>query len=514
MKVAIIGSGMAGLTAGAYLAKAGHAVTVLEQFSSPGGVTATVRQDGFGWDLGPLLLEGFAPGDKGRRILEELGVSERVKAVHEDRGLALGEAALWKPQQYAGPYWRRERLKQLFPAEREALDRYYRFYGRMIRLMGLARRSERARGAEALWLKLRMLLAFQGVKGAADWTSSQLMDHYFQSPALKTIFLGIVADFVTAPSEFPALGVPTLHLETAFDKRIPTYPGTRSAQTAYSYLIGGCQTLVDAALGVILEHGGKLLTNTTIQNIAVEGGRAKGVVMADGRFEASDVVLASGGMREVFFGLVGRDRLPAELIAQIENNRLMESVLMVHLGIDFDPSPHQPAALCYYYKTEDLEAAVQRLRTGDYHEGKEGFLIYVPSLHSASLAPPGHHAVTIYTVAPDKLAEGSWSARREELADMLVAEAEHHIPGLRQHTKTRLILTPEDFRARVHQEHHSFGGVPPVIGNKPPAHKTPIAGLWFIGAQSESQGGVMNVMVGAQKVAREILQGRPQNSGR
>jgi len=219
-------------------------------------------------------------------------------------------------------------------------------------------------------------------------------------------------------------------------------------------------------------------------------------------------------MREVFFGLVGRDRLPAELIAQIENNRLMESVLMVHLGIDFDPTPYQPAALCYYYKTEDLEAAVQRLRNGDYHEGSEGFLIYVPSLHSASLAPPGHHAATIYTVAPDKLAEGSWGARREELADKLVAEAEQHIPGLRERTKTRLILTPEDFRARVHQKHHSFGGVPPVIGNKPPAHKTPIAGLWFIGAQSESQGGVMNVMVGAQKVAREILQGRPQNSGR
>jgi MFS family permease len=51
MKVTIIGSGMAGLTAGAYLAKAGHAVTVLEQFSSPGGVTATVRKTA-GWDLG------------------------------------------------------------------------------------------------------------------------------------------------------------------------------------------------------------------------------------------------------------------------------------------------------------------------------------------------------------------------------------------------------------------------------------------------------------------------------
>ena len=59
---------------------------------------------------------------------------------------------------------------------------------------------------------------------------------------------------------------------------------------------------------------------------------------------------------------------------------------MVQLGIDFDPRPYQPAALCYYYGTHDLEDSIDRLRAGDYHEGKEGFLIYVPSLHSPELA--------------------------------------------------------------------------------------------------------------------------------
>ena len=506
MKVIIIGSGMSGLTAGAYLAKAGHAVTIFEQFPTPGGVTATVTQDGFGWDIGPLLLEGFAPGDRGRLILEELGVSEQVPAVHEDRGLAMPEFALWRPQEYAGPYWRRERLKKLFPAEKDALERYYRFYDRMIGLMSLGRRAETAHGLSALWLKLRMLLAFQPVKKYVNWNGGQLMDHYFKSPVLKTFFLGIVADFVTAPTEFPALGVPSIHLETAFDKRIPTYPGTQSAQTAYTYILGGCQTLVKAVMGVILANGGQVLTNTPVKRILIENNKATGVELANGRIETADLVLASGGMKEVFFDLVGPEHLPEELIKQIESNRLMESVLMVQLGIDLDPTLYQPAALCYYYKTQDLEGAVQRLRTGDFHAGKDGFLIYVPSLHSPSLAPAGEYAVTIYTVAPDTLAEGTWSDRKEALANKLVAEAETRIPGLRQHTLTQLVLTPEDFRRRTHQKHHSFGGVPPVIGNKPPAHKTPIDGLWFIGAQSESTGGVLNVMVGAQKVARQILQ--------
>ena len=505
MKIVIIGSGMAGLTAGAYLSKAGHAVTVFEQFPTPGGVTATVTQDGYGWDIGPLLLEGFAPGDKGRLILEELGVSEQVPSLHEDRGLSMPDFSLWKPDEYEGPYWRRERLKQLFPEESSSLDSYYRFYDKMIQIMSLGRQAETASGLAALWLKLQMWLAFQSVKDKVDWNGGQLMDYYFKSPVLKTFFLGIVADFVTAPSEFPALGVPSIHLETAFDKRIPTYPGTQSAQTAYSYILGGCQSMVNAVMGVILKNNGKVLTNTTVRRIVIENERATGVELADGHIESADLVLASGGMKELFFDLVGREKIPADLVAQIEANRLMESVLMVQLGIDFDPTPFQPAALCYYYKTNDLEGSVQRLRTGFYHEGKEGFLIYVPSLHSPTLAPAGKQAVTIYTIAPDTLAEGTWSAQKEILADKLVAEAEAHIPGLRQHTTTRLILTPEDFQQRTAQKHHSFGGIPPVIGNNPPAHKTPIENLWFIGAQSESAGGVLNVMTGAQKVAKRII---------
>lgn len=507
MKIIIIGSGMAGLTAGATLAKAGHAVTVFEQFPSPGGVTATVTQAGYGWDIGPLLVEGFAPGDKGRVILEELGVSDRVPSVHEDRGLSMPDFALWRPKEYEGPFWRRDRLKKLFPEESAALDRYYRFYDRMIGIMSLGRQSETAHGLTALWLKLRLLLAFQPVRKYVNWNAGQLMDHYFVSPVLKIFFLGIVADFVTAPSEFPALGVPSIHLETAFDKRIPTFPGTRSAQTAYTYILGGCQSLVEAVMEVILANGGKVVTGTAVRRIVIEKGRATGVELADGRIEPADRVLASGGMKELFFDMIGQANIPAELVIQIEANRLMESVLMVQLGIDFDPTPHQPAALCYYYKTQDLEGAVRRLRSGDYHEGKDGFLIYMPSLHSPRLAPAGKYAMTIYTVAPDTLAEGTWGERREELADKLVGEAEAHIPGLRQHTQTRLVLTPEDFRQRTAQKHHSFGGVPPVIGNKPPAHKTPIENLWFIGAQSESTGGVLNVMIGAQKVAKRILLG-------
>ncbi len=43
MKVCIIGSGLSGLTAAAYLVREGYHVDIYEQYSEIGGVTATIH---------------------------------------------------------------------------------------------------------------------------------------------------------------------------------------------------------------------------------------------------------------------------------------------------------------------------------------------------------------------------------------------------------------------------------------------------------------------------------------
>ncbi|MBC7227936.1 MAG: NAD(P)/FAD-dependent oxidoreductase [Thermoflexales bacterium] len=505
MKAIVIGSGISGLTAAAYLVRAGHSVIVYEQYEEIGGVTATLRRDGFGWDLGPLLLEGFGPGEPAGEILAELGLDDRVRTVPDDRGAVFPDFSFWKPAEYAGPYWRREHLKRLFPEEGEGLDRYYRFYDRMMDLMALARRAERARGLRALLLKAWMFLLFQRVRGLADWNAEQLMRHFFRRPEIRAVYTAILADFVVRPSQFPALAIPAVNSEIAFDRRIPLRTSRAGPRLSFRYILGGCGRMVEAMAELIRSCGGQIWAGAPVARILLENGRAAGVALADGHQERADVVIASGGARETFFGLVGRQHLPADFAARVEDVPLEESVLMVHLGVDFDLTPYQLSALCYYYNTYDVEGAVGRCQRGEYHEGRDGFLIYIPSLHSPELAPPGHHAVTVYTIAPNWLSEGTWADRREELAEKLLAEAERVIPGLRARARVRVVFTPEDFRRRTHQEHHSFGGCAPVMGKAGIPHRTPIPGLWFIGSQSQSGGGVTNVMTGASRTAQMIL---------
>ena len=504
MKAIIIGSGMAGLTAAGYLAQGGCDVTVYEQYPRIGGVTATIEEDGFRWDMGPLLLEKFAPGQIAHTILAELGILDQVGILRDDRDISFPDFSLVRPDTYQGPYWRRERLKGIFPDEADGIDAYYQFYDTMLDLVALSARAK-GKGLPALLKKLRMLRLFKRLKPKAELSAKELTASFFSDPRLAAVFTGILADFCVLPSEFQGLGIPLCNVETAFDKRMPLSLSKAGPRPGYCYIRDGVGRLVEAMAAHIRENGGTILTGSPVETVLVEEGRAAGVRLSNGETVRADIVLASGGARELFYQMVGKEYLPSELIHQIDGLQPMESVLMVHLGIDMDPAPYQRNALCYYYGTYGIEEAVLTCRRGEYTGGENGFLIYIPSVHSPGMAPEGHHAVTIYTIAPNNLKQGAWQGLRDELADKLVEKAERYIPGLRAHTVRRIVMTPEDFKEITHLGHHAFGGIAPVMGKPNPSHRTPVKGLYFIGAQSESGGGVTGVMAGARDVANAIL---------
>jgi phytoene dehydrogenase-like protein len=510
-KIIVIGSGMAGLTAAAYLARSGHSVTLYEQHQNIGGVTATIKRDDFGWDLGPTLLEGFGEHERGGALLRELNVANRVQLKVGDRGCVFPDFDLRKPPVYSGAHWRRERLEKLFPAEREGIDRYYRYHRRTLELAGARTEASTAHGLYQLLRRAQLQLARTRMKGYKNGSAQQLLDDFFVDRRLKAVFSSGLAHLGVQPSQFAGAGIPSLNIEHSFDQRIPRHPGFLSSllfcgkRPSYHFILGGCGRLVEAVADRFRESGGKIYSGAAVEKIVIDGDRVKGVWLAGGQYESADLVIATGGARETFFYLVGREYLPSGLAYQVDIESPMESVMMVHLGIDFDPSVYQPDPVCTYHGTYNIVDSIASCRRGEYHEGHDGFLIYIPTLHSPELAPAGHHAVTLYTLAPNTLHQGTWRRRRRELTRALIAQAETVIPGLSAHTRAMVVLTPDDFQALTHQEHHASGGRAPIMGREGPGYETPISGLWFIGSQSKSGGGVNHVMLGAREAAQQIL---------
>ncbi|MBN1583294.1 MAG: NAD(P)/FAD-dependent oxidoreductase [Anaerolineae bacterium] len=506
MKAIIVGSGIAGLTAGATLAKAGLDVTIFEQYHRPGGVTATIEKDGFQWDLGQLMLEGFGKDEPIGQILVELGIFDQVSSKIDQRGYVFPDYEIRTPETYGGPQWRMALLKEQFPEDAKGLDKYWKDYLRFTKLMTFGRRAEKASGLAKTLLMARLYWTLLPLLPKAKWSAERLMSHYFKSEKLRMVFTSILADFFTPPSDFLGLGIFALNSELSFDKRIPKSLGANTDQLYLYSMLGGIQKLTRPMIDMIESKGGKIAVESPVEKIVVENNKVTGVQVG-GEFHPADVVLASGDAKQIFFKLVGKENLTEEYVQLVQNQTLMDSVFMVHLGIDMDPSPYVHGPVTYYYGTYDLDRGIKDAQSGNYHQGRDGFVVHVPTMHSPEMAPRGHHALTIYTICPDTLNEGTWDDRREEFADKLVAHAQKYIPGLGEKTLTRVIVTPADFRELTRAEHHAFGGLAPVMNRPNIKHQTPIEGLWFIGQQSKSGGGVFNVLPSSYQVARRIIEG-------
>ena len=336
----------------------------------------------------------------------------------------------------------------------------------------------------------------------------EFTEKLFSNEKLRLVFNGILADFCADADEVQCLTLPFVNTETAFDKRIPLMKGDKNYYPGYSCFVGGCQKLPEALLEYITSHGGKYLPETVVSRVLIKDQKAAGVLLSDGRQIEGDMVVGSGAARDFFEKTVGAEYLNEAYRKVLREFRPMEAVFMVHLGVDYDPSVYQKQSLCYYYGSYDLNAAVKRLRSGIYHEGKDGYLIYFPDRHAPEFAPDGCHTVTIYTVCPDTLKEGTWEEKKEQYADQLILLAKEHLPHLSEHIVTRKIVTAEDYRTMTHMEKSSFGGTVPVWKQQNPPYVTPVRNLYFVGAQSESGGGVPVVMNGARAAYSKAMERR------
>ena len=490
MRINIIGAGLGGLTFGALAARDGHQVHIYDKNTKPGGVVALLEHEGYKFEQGPLLIGDMLPGEPIYDFLDELGI--HLDTVRADRDIVMPDYDMITPKEYQGPYWRRERLKELFPEDAEGIDRYYKFYDDVMHLRYIATQKP------SLIQKARLALAFAKIKKLAGMNADELTRHFFKSEKICTLFTGIFADFCADPAEAEGLGVVFTNFETAFDKRIPLEKKGKKYYPGYCYIQGGCQKIPEALADYITAHGGEIHYGTVVDKVLVKSGKVQGIRLADGSEIGSDMVVGCGAGKDFFEGMVGREHLDEEYLDILDTFRPMEAVFMLHLGVDYDPMEYLRAALVYCYGMYDLHAATVKLRTGVYHEGDDGYLIFVPSDHAPEFAPDGKHCVTIYTVAPDTLAEGDWESKKQEYAEKLIHLAERQLPDLSKHITTMKIMTAREYSEYTHMKKSSFGGVVPIRGQKNPTHKTPVEGLWFVGQQSENAGGLGNVIGGAK----------------
>ena len=147
-----------------------------------------------------------------------------------------------------------------------------------------------------------------------------------------------------------------------------------------------------------------------------------------------------------------------------------------------------------------LEHAFNHAKYGEYSEHPL-LEITVPSIADPTLAPDGHHVMSISACfAPYSLKQG-WERQRESFSDKIIAVVERYAPGFSTQIVARELLTPVDIEAQYNitggHWHHGEMTIDQSFMMRPihgaAQYDTPIAGLFLCGAAAHPGGGVTGI---------------------
>jgi phytoene dehydrogenase-like protein len=521
---AIVGGGHNGLVAAFYLAKAGLKTVVLERRDIVGGCCVT---------------EEFAPGyraSSGAYVLSMLrdAVWKDMRLV--ERGVVVDPAGpslnlfadgtrLELSDDLAAS---QEQVRALSEADAAALPKFE------ADLAALAELVMPLIDTTAPDLQLRRLSDLPGLLKLGGLAAkrrtlvdealflfstsvSQYLSERFESEYVKAaIGWHAINDSVGGPST-PGTAYVLLHDHAA--------EGTDDGgMRAWGFVRGGMSVVTEAMAAAAREAGAEVRTNAEAAEILVEDGRAVGVALVDGGEVRAPLILSNADPKKTFLGLVADEALPPEFKAAVREYRCEGTSIKINLAVDKLPvasgmpsdgvQPYQRGIMEVNQPLADMDRAQAEARAG--LPGKDPHIeLCIPTVHDASLAPAGHHIVTIdVNSQPYSLADGSWDDIREEVADAAIDKLEGYFPGLRKSIVHREVLSPLDLERQLgitggHALHGEMSfdqlfTLRPVRGWAD--YRTPVAGLYLCGAGTHPGGGVTGA--NGRNAAREALRDR------
>ena len=523
----VIGGGLNGLVAAAYLARGGRRPLVLERAETLGGTCATESfAPGF---RAPALFH--APGPVRPEIARELRFEAHgLKTLVSDTlafAPAPGGASVTfhrDPARTAASLTGLSRKDaERFPEFEEAVTRIASVLSGLLdmtppdidkpafgEIMSLLRTGKKVRdlGRGDIHRVLRwMPMAIADLVG--EWFENELVRAAIAARALigqaagpwsagtsSVLFLRAAAD----PHALPSIAIPA----------------------------GGPGALTDAAAAAARAAGATIRTGAEVVRLTTRDGRVTGVVTARGESLEAATVVSSLDPKRTLLHLVDPADLDPEFRRRVGNIRARGVTAKVNLALGGLPgfsalrgagagaSQSLTGRILIGHEIDALERAYDASKYGEVSEVP--FLeAMIPSLLDPTLAPAGRHVLSVLVqYAPYHLREGNWAGRRDALGDLVVKTLATHapdLPGLVQH---RQVLTPLDLETRwgltegqIFQGEEALDQIftmRPLLGCA--RYATPLAGLFLCGAGTHPGGG--HTGANGRNAARAVLAWRPQ----
>ncbi|MRR55195.1 MAG: phytoene desaturase [Deltaproteobacteria bacterium] len=425
-KIAIIGAGPGGLTAGMILARHGYDVEIFEKEGHVGGRNAPLKLDGYTFDTGPtFLMMNF--------VLEEVfrlagkDVTEYLEQVKLDPMYRLVFSDL-EMTPSSDPRKMEQELARVFPGSeagyRKFLEKEKVRFDAMYPCLKVDYSSFSSLFSANLLRALPHLSLGKSI--------FENLGEYFTPEKLKLSF--------TFQSKY--LGMSAWECPAAFS----IIPFIEHSYGIF-HVIGGLNMISQAMEKVFCEHGGTLRLNTPVERILVENKTAKGVVLAGGEEVFADEVIVNADFAYAMAHLT--DPAPAKYSREkLDAMEYSCSTFMVYLGIDHRYDiPHHNVFFAENYR-ENIEDIFNNGRLSD----DLSFYVQNASVTDPTLAPEGHSTIYVLVPVPNLSFPISWEREKERYTEKVLdaLESRAGLAGLRSHIKVSKITTPDDWRDSYH----------------------------------------------------------------
>ena len=514
----VIGAGHNGLTAAAYLAKAGKKVLVLERRHVVGGAAVTEEiYPGFKYSVCSYVVSLLRP-----EVLRELELPKYDLEI-----IPLDSTFTPMPDgDYlfrCGDHARtRREIARHSVTDAEAYEEYGQLMLQMAMavkpllatippeptrwnpkdLFGLARLGNHFRClGEKLFYDLAKLMTM---------SSADFLDQWFETDVLKATMSasGIIGTFMGPRS--PGTAYVLLH----------HYMGELDgAFRSWGFARGGMGSISRTLAAAASCYGAEIRTSAPVDQVLIKNARACGVVLASGEEFRSKVVVSGIDPKQTFLKMIDSQHIAPQFRKQVSDFKIRGSSAKVNLALDALPDfislpgdgPHLAGAISISPSIDYIEQAYDDAKYGDFSR-RPYMDIILPSTLDPSMAPPGKHVMSIFVqYAPYHLKSGTWPEKREALGDTVIDTLSEYAPNLKNIILHRQVVTPWDLEQEFGlTEGNIFQGeltldqlffLRPVAGWA--KYRTPIKNLYLCGACTHPGGGVM--AASGRLAAGEIL---------
>jgi phytoene dehydrogenase-like protein len=526
--VVVVGGGHNGLTAAAYLARAGLTTLVLERRDIVGGCCVTEEiAPGCRVSTTSYIASMLRP-----EVISDLRLAEYgLRMVPCDPAIQVPF-----PDGHVVPWWAdRERAKAEFKkiSAKDAetfiqVDDRLKKLARYLQPFFMEPPPEIDTRSMRGWGDLfRVGKKFRGI--SSDEVSQlisfltgslgEFLDHNYESEKIKTMFL---ANNVYGKHGGPyqpgtAIGL-LFHLLSG---------GEHELQGFYGHVMGGMGAITQALAASGRKLGAEIRTSAPVAHIDVRDGRARGVVLEDGTEIRARIVLSNADPKRTFLKMVAASELPNDFLHSIRGIKMEGPCAKVNLVLDAEPrfTGTSPTATAlertFYTLVPSLAFAEHCYDIAKFGEIPEELWVdcVVSSNADPSLAPAGKHILTCFVqYVPYHLREGNWDEKRELLGNRVVKKIAEYAPNVPNAIVARQVLTPLDLeRTYGLTEGNIFHGdlrleqlffMRPVSGWS--QYRTPVDGLYLCGAGAHPGGGVTGAPGhnAAHQVLRDWKKGR------